>query len=402
MAKSQENGTRILLGLEGYEVGEVMEEAKGIVVEVWTDLGKPGCPHCDSVKLYRHGRGKKRRVLHAWSQGKKIYLEIARHRWRCRDCGYSFSGARELMRPHSRLTKQAEAEALWQLTERSFSQVSKELGISYSTLRRLLEREIDKEALGPIKEEDEIFLGIDERSFRHQDMVHIVTEVKKRKVLGILRDDRIATLKIFLKNIPQERVKELCIDMKESLRKLAEHVFPKAKVVADHFHVVADSNRRMDEARRIEQDVLGKKEVKIPKKIFLVGGEKLIEEQRAKIAELLIKYPSLNGFYWAKEKIRELYRQQSREEAAKLLHLIILNLKSDDDAELIRWGNTLRRWREPILNHFDNGTTNGFTEGCNTKIKMLKRVSYGLRNVDVYWRKMLLGFVPSRSCFHTV
>jgi len=280
--------------------------------------------------------------------------------------------------------------------------VRKELGISYSTLRRLLEREIDEEALRFIKEEEELFLGIDEHSFRHQDMVHTVTEVRKRKVLGILRDDRIATLKMFLKNIPQERVKELCIDMKESLRKVAEEVFPKAKVVVDHFHVVADSNRRMDEARKIEQDVLRRKKVKIPKKIFLIGGEKLSEEQRAKIAELLITYPSLKGFYWAKEKIRELYRQQSREEAAKLLHLIILNLKSEDDGELIRWANTLRRWGEPILNHFDNGTTNGFTEGCNTKIKMLKRVSYGLRNVEVYWRKMLLGFVPSRSCFHTV
>ena len=62
----------------------------------------------------------------------------------------------------------------------------------------------------------------------------------------------------------------------------------------------------------------------------------------------------------------------------------------------------MSRWREPILNHFDNGTTNGFTEGCNTKIKMLKRVPYGLRNVEVYWRKMLLGFVPSRSYFHTI
>jgi len=29
MAKSQENGTAIPLGLEGYEVGEVIEEAKG-------------------------------------------------------------------------------------------------------------------------------------------------------------------------------------------------------------------------------------------------------------------------------------------------------------------------------------------------------------------------------------
>lgn len=88
--------------------------------------------------------------------------------------------------------------------------------------------------------------------------------------------------------------------------------------------------------------------------------------------------------------------------ASELLNNIIINLKSSDDGELIRWGNTLKRWKEPILNHFDNRTTNGFTERCNTKIKMLKRNSYGLRNVEVYWRKILLGFVPSRSCFHSI
>ena len=87
------------------------------------------------------------------------------------------------------------------------------------------------------------------------------------------------------------------------------------------------------------------------------------------------KYPGLKGFYWAKEKIRELYRQESKEETVRILDNIIFNLRLSDDGELIRWGNTLKRWREPILNHFDNGTTNGFTEGCNTKIKMLKRVS---------------------------
>ena len=55
-----------------------------------------------------------------------------------------------------------------------------------------------------------------------------------------------------------------------------------------------------------------------------------------KIAELLISYPGLKGFYWAKEKIRELYWQGSREEASRLLDLIIINLKSEDDGELIR------------------------------------------------------------------
>ena len=57
--------------------------------------------------------------------------------------------------------------------------------------------------------------------------------------------------------------------------------------------------------------------------------------------------------------------------------------------------------REPILNYFHERTTNVFTEGCHTEIKMLKGVSYGLRNVDFYWRKMLLKFVP-RSSFHTI
>jgi transposase len=44
--------------------------------------------------------------------------------------------------------------------------------------------------------------------------------------------------------------------------------------------VIADSNKRMDEARRIEQDVRWKKRVRIPKKIFLIGREKLSEETR--------------------------------------------------------------------------------------------------------------------------
>ena len=36
------------------------------------------------------------------------------------------------------------------------------------------------------------------------------------------------------------------------------------------------------------------------------------------------------------------------------------------------------------LNYFDRRTTKGFTEGCHTKNRMLERVSYGLRNADVY------------------
>jgi hypothetical protein len=48
-----------------------------------------------------------------------------------------------------------------------------------------------------------------------------------------------------------------------------------------------------------------------------------------------------------------LLKQESKEKAAKVLDNIILNLKRADDGELLRWGNALKHWRQPILNYSD-------------------------------------------------
>jgi transposase len=61
---------------------------------------------------------------------------------------------------------------------------------------------------------------------------------------------------------------------------------------------------------------------------------------------------------------------------------------------VLLWARTLRAWHREILGHLTLPITNGFTEGCHTKIKLLKRLSYGYRNVQVSLRKMLLGFLP--------
>lgn len=122
--------------------------------------------------------------------------------------GHTFIEGKQLARSRSRLTRQAEAEALWQLSDRNFSQVTRKPGIpmeSGGTLHRLMEREIDGEALSLKPHEDEIHLGIDEHSFGHQDMVYTVTEVRAKKVLGNVRRDRIDTLKRFLSRISEIR-----------------------------------------------------------------------------------------------------------------------------------------------------------------------------------------------------
>lgn len=409
MTEGQGNDITMLLGLEGkgFEVTGVQAEGRSLLVEMRAGHEEVSCPRCGSPSLYRHGKSRSRRVRHGWILGKRLELHIqGRQRWKCRDCGKTFSETVEFVRGRCRYTKHAEAEVLRHLRARSFRNVSRELGMSYGTLRRILSRvEAGPKMMEFLEGEEEIHLGIDEHSFSHHDMVIIVTELRKRRVVGVLEDDRLATLEDFLKKIPANRVKEVCIDMKTGYRKVVQRLFPEARVVLDRFHVIADANKRMDEARRIEQDIRkqgkGRENRSIPKKIFLVGKEKLGSTAKAELDGLLRKYPAIQGFYWTKERLRELYQEESLNEARKKLDNLIMTLKDSGDAELNRWANTLRQWKEPLMNFFHDRTTNGYTEGCNTKAKMLKRVSFGMRNVTVYVNKIMLGFLPHES-FHTI
>jgi len=58
------------------------------------------------------------------------------------------------------------------------SQLKRETGISYSALHRPLDGEMEEETLGFMGDEAEIHLGIDEHSFKHQEMVYTITEVR--------------------------------------------------------------------------------------------------------------------------------------------------------------------------------------------------------------------------------
>ena len=50
----------------------------------------------------------------------------------------------------------------------------------------------------------------------------------------------------------------------------------------------------------------------------------------------------------------------------------------------------LRIWRNEILNYFDYRYTNGFLEGKNNRIKVIKRVAYGYRNGANFRQRILL------------
>jgi transposase len=80
--------------------------------------------------------------------------------------------------------------------------------------------------------------------------------------------------------------------------------------------------------------------------------------------------------------------------AEKRLKGLILIAFLSENAAMVQWGQTLKRWTRYILNLFDHRTTNSYTEGIHAKIKMIKRVSLGFRNLQVYVHKVLLCLWP--------
>ena len=61
--------------------------------------------------------------------------------------------------------------------------------------------------------------------------------------------------------------------------------------------------------------------------------------------------------------------------------------------EFIEAAGTISRWREYIVNSFiDEKYSNGFTEGINNKIKVIKRNGFGYRSFKLLRARILYIF----------
>ncbi|HHZ06993.1 MAG TPA: transposase [Clostridiales bacterium] len=63
----------------------------------------------------------------------------------------------------------------------------------------------------------------------------------------------------------------------------------------------------------------------------------------------------------------------------------------------VKCAKTMLNWQDRILSSFTAPVTNGFTEGCNNKIKVLKRNAYGFRNFKRFRNRILHMFSHQKT-----
>lgn len=379
-----------LLGLQHLWVDSWEIKEKQIIVKVRSPRKYCMCPHC-TVSTKRIHQKKRRTLKHSIWQEREVILNFIQRRFYCQKCNKAFTeyipGINE-----KRTTENYRKVILKQLARNSLSYTMQETGSSSSVLYSVLKenyektRDINWESQGR-----DIKIGIDEHSYRGRRMALTITNISKRKLLTLLKDDRKNTLDKWLKNTDKKRISEVCIDMRRMFLYSTKKHLPNAKITVDKFHLVAYANRAMDEIRSI---VVPKRNVR---RILFKGKERLSCEEKKKLDKIFKEfkaYPFLYESYFIKEKIRDFYLIKDKKEATRKLNMIIMFCENSQSRYIKAVGRTLVFWKEYILNYFDNYSTNAFTEGCHTKIKMLKRISFGFRNIHNYIAKISLAFLP--------
>ena len=116
---------------------------------------------------------------------------------------------------------------------------------------------------------------------------------------------------------------------------------------------------------------------------------KLENEQQQQVLVMLETSVNLSRSHWYKEKFLEILDCNDRETAKEKMSEWINNASNCGIPQFEKCADTMQNWLAGILNSFSSPYTNGFTEGCNNKIKVLKRNAYGYKNFRRFRNRIL-------------
>lgn len=350
------------------------------------------CPNCGAITNKVHDY--RPAIIKDFPiHGKKCFLHYKKRRYHCECCHKHFREPFPLLSEHCRITNRLCHLSIHKLRNtQNVSSVAEEVGISASTIfRRLNDIHYPKPSHLPK------VLSIDEfkGNAGGQKFQGIITAPDKRKIIDILPSRTQYKLMEYLKSFPnRNEVQYFIMDMNYVYRDIAENYLPNATIVIDKFHVVRYVTWALENVRkRIQKDMHPerRKYFKRSRKLLLTHLDKLSPESKDALTIMLSMSPDLATAYYLKELFYEFMSSKNSIEAKPKLQKFILSAQTSNLDEIKASLTMLANWGHYILNAFDCPYSNGFTEGCNNKIKVMKRNAYGYRNFKNFRNRILLS-----------
>lgn len=381
-----------LTGLQDLKIKNIDTLGNFLLINAEIERKPHRCPCCKTITDKVHDY-RVQIIKDIPAFGKFIFISLRKRRYVCPHCGKRFYENVEFLPKYHRMTNRLSAFVLHLLEDvRSFSSVAREVNLSVSTVIRIFDIVGYSHPQSPPE-----VLAIDEFKGNTGDEKYqcILTDPKTGIVLDILPNRTTECLIKYFKQWDLDKrkaVRYFVSDMWQPYTDLATALFKNSILIIDKYHFIRQMIWAFEAVRKSEQKKYGKKNrlcFKNSKRILTKRAEKLKDYQKDRVNAILYISDNLRTAYELKEMFYEIVDTEDRKQARDLMLEWIYAAQSSGLREYVKCSNTMINWQYGILNSFDYSYTNGFTEGCNNKIKVLKRNAYGYRNFRRFRNRIL-------------
>ena len=379
--------TAKLLNLEDVIITNVDNTSNQLHIYIELPRRKHVCPVCGAVTDRVHDY--RMQTIKDVPLARDTFLHLRKRRYRCH-CGKRFFEKNTFLPRYYRVTSRLVAEIIFAF-KKTIS--AKEIGCRYNVSSVTAMRYFNQfnRKLNELPE----VISLDEFKGNSggQKYNSIIVDPKEKVVLDILPNRFESDLiRYFSQFSNKTNVKYFVCDMNPHFREVARICFPQATIVADKYHVIRQVYWAMEKVRKNEQNKLPKQHriyFKKSRNLLMKRMEKLTPNEMDRLALMFEIAPRLADAYRIKNDFLTVIRSKSSEEGKEKLIDWLFSVEVMDLPEFHDCTKAYHNWFQEIINSMDVPWTNGYIEGCNNKTKVLKRVSYGMRNFN-HFRKRIL------------
>ena len=382
--------TEKIIGLQDLEIENVEKTHDSIHIYCHLNRKPHKCPccgaHTSTIHDYRTQVIKDISIF-----GKLCFIHLKKRRYRC-SCGKRFAEKNSFLPRYHRMTNRLSAYVIDKLrSEFSFSSVAREVNLSTSTVIRIFDLVSYPQGKLPVA------LSIDEFKGNTNEEKYqcILTDPVNKVVLDILPKRFENYLSKYFNSFSKEErnhVKYFVSDMWKPYANIASVWFKNATQIIDKYHWIRQVFWAFENVRKQEQKKFSKeyrKYFKNSRKLLLKRFNELNDEQKQQVNIMLYSSPTISTAHFYKEDFLKILDCKDRDSAKTAISDWINSALDCGIPQFEKCAKTMINWLSGILNSFSSNLTNGFTEGCNNKIKVLKRNAYGYRNFKRFRNRIL-------------
>jgi transposase len=332
---------------------------------------------------------------------RRTYLHIERRRYRCKECKCSWSLQVPWARMRSRVT-QRYAQEIFRLTAITTNQEAGwYLGLDdekvYRIDKAILEEKF-KSRLIPTPVSKNI--SVDEVAWKkHHRYLTNVVDVDEKVVTWNEKGRKAEILDKYYKSLGLEnceRLETVAIDgARTYISSTMEHAV-NAKIVLDRFHAVQKAGKALDQVRREELSKARKNEneelIELTnckqRFILLKNKSRLSDQQSVRLQRLCELNQPIYKAMLLKESFIAVYDLNNEDEAIVYIYQWIDEALESGLPAFVDIAWSLTEKIEYILNWFGCKRSSAISEGFNNKIKRLKRMAYGYKDIDYFKLKI--------------